>query len=45
MRGVIVHDQMHLAASRCFAIDPIEKADELEMPVVGGAEVSRRGVA
>ena len=37
VRGVIVHDQMHLAASRCFAVDPIEEADELLMPVAAHA--------
>jgi hypothetical protein len=26
VRGVIVHDQMHVASSRRFAVDPIEKS-------------------
>jgi len=33
VRGVIVDDQMHLALGRDFAVDRIEKADELLMPV------------
>ena len=37
MRGVIVDDQMHLALGRGFAVDLVEKADELLMPVAAHA--------
>src|SRR6516162_6379651 len=35
--GVIVNDQMHVPLSRGLAVDRIEKADELLMPVAAHA--------
>ena len=37
MRGVIVDDQVHLAPDRGFAVDLVEEADELLMPVAAHA--------
>src|SRR6516225_7708073 len=37
VRGVIVDDQVHLAPGRGFAVDLVEKADELLMPVAAHA--------
>ena len=37
MRGVIVDDQMHFALGRGLAVDGVEKADELLMPVAAHA--------
>ena len=37
MRGVIVDDQMHFALGRGLAVDLVEEADELLMPVAAHA--------
>ena len=37
MRGVIVDDQMHFARGRGLAVDLVEEADELLMPVAAHA--------
>ena len=37
VRGVIVNDQMHFALGRGLAVDLVEEADELLMPVAAHA--------
>jgi hypothetical protein len=37
VRGIVVDDQMHLPSGRGFAVDLVEEADELLMPVAAHA--------